>query len=111
MRHCSLYPEKVDSQALVSRVTMPYPVRLTTETNVVHRDLHTLRTRLISIHMSAASFEPLMPLPPIIAKSMEVKEWRQHGDVLGMRLLREAIKSDLDRLKTVRVKITGESKV
>jgi hypothetical protein len=78
---------------------------LTSNEILIHHDLRLLRTRLQDIYLSAASFEPMTPKPPILGTSMETNsdEDNQGGqeNVPGMRILREAIKSDLERLETV----------
>jgi hypothetical protein len=55
--------------------------------------------------LSTASFEPRIPKPPILDTSVEInvdEPENQGGEcVPGMRILREAIKSDLERLETV----------
>lgn len=70
------------------------------KTELAHKDLRSLRDHLRSIHLAAASFEPLTPRPPIIDTSIddEDTQWRSEN-VPGMRLLKEAIKGDLDRLE------------
>jgi hypothetical protein len=83
---------------------MPTAYSTVNET-VVHHDLHVLRARLQDIHIAAASFEPLTPKPPILDTSTEINgdeenQWGQEN-VPGMRMLREAIKGDLERLETV----------
>lgn len=81
----------------------PNPGVFANETVAVHHDLHNLYTRLTQIHISADSFGLLMPTLPILDKSAEIKgkQWGQEEDLPGIRLLREAIKSDLDRLEAV----------
>lgn len=67
----------------------------------IHNNLYAIRDHLQSIYLSAASFEPLIQKPPIIDTSIEEdSQWRSES-VPGMRLLREAIKGDLERLETV----------
>ncbi|KAF7970132.1 hypothetical protein HWV62_24962 [Athelia sp. TMB] len=70
------------------------------KSELVHKDLYVLRDRLRNIYRSAASFEPLTPRPPIIDTSIidEDTQWRS-DNVPGMRLLRDAIKGDLERLE------------
>lgn len=69
-----------------------------------HNDLHQLCARLRAIHSSAASFEPPTPRPPIIDASTDIEgddEWKQQENISGMRLLRDAVKGDLERLEAV----------
>jgi hypothetical protein len=72
---------------------------------VAHHNLHLLHALLQDIYESAASFEPLTPKPPILDTSVEINwdEENQCGqeNVPGMRVLREAIKGDLERLESV----------
>ena len=84
---------------------VPRPRRIYMALNkaeLVHKDLCVLRDQLRHIYRSAASFEPLTPRPPIIDTSTddEDTQWRSEN-VPGMRLLRDAIKGDLERLETV----------
>lgn len=75
---------------------------------VFHRDLHALCIRLRKIHSesSIADFEPLAPPPPIIDASVEIdgdedSQWSQQENIPGIRLLKESVKSDLERLEAV----------
>ena len=73
--------------------------------HVAHYDLHLLHALLQNIYESAASFEPLTPKPPILDTSVEI-HWDEESQcgqesVPGMRVLREAIKGDLERLESV----------
>ena len=80
---------------------------LTPDETVIHHDLHLLRTRLQDIYVSSASFEPMTPKPPIIDASLEINSDEEHQwvqeNVPGMKILREAIKGDLERLEIVRL--------
>lgn len=78
------------------------PAVIVNEAVAIH---HALYTRLKNIHIFSGSFGPLMPILPILGKSAEIKgnenkQWGQE-DLPGMRLLREAIKNDSDRLEAV----------
>lgn len=69
-----------------------------------HDDLHQVCSKLRAIHSSAASFEPPRPRPPIIDASTDIEgddEWKLQENISGMRLLRDAVKGDLERLETV----------
>jgi len=86
---------------------MPPTAHLTAKETVIHHDLHVLRTRLQDIYVSAASFEPMTPKPPILDASEAIEinldeenQWGQEN-VPGMKFLREAIKNDLERLEIV----------
>ena len=69
---------------------------------LVHHDLRLLRTRLQDIYLSAASFEQMTPKPPILDSSLDINsDEGGQENVPGMRILREAIKCDLDRLEAV----------
>ena len=78
---------------------------LTADETAVHHDLHLLRNRLEDIYISTESFDPMTPKPPILDTSLEINldEENQWGNenVPGMKILREAIKGDLERLESV----------
>jgi len=89
---------------LSNRVFMP-TAHSSADGTVIHHDLYILRNRLQDIYVSTASFDPMTPKPPILDASVEINldeenQWGQEN-IPGMKILREAIKGDLERLESV----------
>ena len=77
-----------------------------TNGSVIHHELYILRTRLQDIYEATASFDPMAPKPPILDASVETnldEENLGRECIPGMKILREAIKSDLEHLETLSI--------
>ena len=72
----------------------------------IHTDLYMLRTKLRDMLQSMSSFSPGIAGPPIIDSSTEVigktTPTMLQGDIVkGLKIFRDAVKSDLDVLERV----------
>ncbi|KAF7366638.1 hypothetical protein MSAN_00921700 [Mycena sanguinolenta] len=78
--------------------------------NLVHPELHCLRTTLRSIHESLSDFRPLAARPPVLDSSTEAitssslespddGQWLQQENIPGLKQLKDSVKIDLDGLE------------
>jgi hypothetical protein len=76
-----------------------------THSDNAHPDLAALRARLRHIQESIENFQPLTTKPSILDSSVDVRDeeepWLQPETVPGLKVLRHAVKRDLDVLEGV----------